>query len=117
MSGLPVDWVHGGGFIFDCRCLENPGKSPEYGDISLLDHNVDLFFDDNSLNKSFIDDAIKMVVRSIESYKKKNYTSLTVSFGSTGGQHRSVYCTEKMASYLRKIGGVEVLVKHRDIRL
>ena len=62
----------------------------------------------------FLNDAASMVKRSVKSYIRKDYTSLAVSFGCTGGKHRSVYCAEQLAKSLQAIAGIEIVVNHRD---
>ncbi|MEE4116365.1 MAG: RNase adapter RapZ [Marinilabiliaceae bacterium] len=115
MNGLPVDAVHGGGYIYDCRSLVNPGKKSEFRYLTGLDNAVAQFMETDPGLKGFIDDAYSMVERSVKSYKKKNYTSLAVSFGCTGGRHRSVYCAERFAEKLRQIEGIDIEIIHRDI--
>jgi len=115
MYGIPSDRVHGGGYVFDCRCLVNPGKVAQFRDLTGKDAPVIDFMNSSSLTSDFIDDSVRIISRSVASYKKKNYTSLSVSFGCTGGQHRSVYCAEKVAAELRKMAGIEVIVSHRDL--
>jgi hypothetical protein len=117
MYGIPSDRVHGGGYVFDCRCLSNPGKVEEFRDLTGKDESVAEFMNSSPLTHAFIEDAVRIISRSVDSYKKKNYTSLSVSFGCTGGQHRSVYCAEKVAGELKKLTGIEVLVSHRDLQV
>jgi aminoglycoside/choline kinase family phosphotransferase len=116
MYGIPSDSIHGGGFVFDCRGLVNPGKVAEYRDMTGKDTVVADYMMLSPDTEEFTDDALSIVKRSIKSYKKKNYTSLSVSFGCTGGQHRSVYCAETIAEGLRSMPGIEVVLNHRDIQ-
>ncbi|MEZ5010758.1 MAG: RNase adapter RapZ [Bacteroidales bacterium] len=117
MYGLPGDRVHGGGFVFDCRGLVNPGKVAEFRDFSGKDKAVAEFMRSSADTGEFIADSMRIITRSVESYKRKNYTSLSVAFGCTGGQHRSVYCAETVAAGLNKIPGIEVVVNHRDLQV
>ena len=116
MNGIPHDSVHGGGFVYDCRGLTNPGKNSEFRDLSGLDKEVAGFMQKEQDVISFLDDAFRMLNRSIESYKNKNYTSLAVSFGCTGGQHRSVFCADALAGRLKSVEGIDIEVEHRDIQ-
>ena len=109
--------MHGGGYIYDCRGLINPGKKSEFRNLTGLDKAVAEFMETDPGLKGFIDDAYSMVERSVTSYKKKNYTSLAVSFGCTGGRHRSVYCTERFAEKLRQIEGIDIEIIHQGYRL
>lgn len=116
-NGLPIDRVHGGGYIFDCRSLDGPAKLEGFRDSSGLDQNVKNFMDSDQNAASFLGNSLGLIFASIDSYKRKTYTSLSVSFGSTAGQHRSVYCVEMLAQKLREIEGIELVVMHRDIQL
>ncbi|MDT8402253.1 MAG: RNase adapter RapZ [Bacteroidales bacterium] len=114
MNGMPQDKVHGGGFIYDCRGLPNPGKTDKLRNMTGLDEPVKKYMTSQKEVKEFMDDVSRMVMRSVKSYIEKDYNSLAVSFGCTGGKHRSVYCAEKLAQSLRKIDGIEIKVNHRD---
>ncbi|HCC69742.1 MAG TPA: phosphotransferase, partial [Bacteroidales bacterium] len=114
MNGIPLDKVHGGGFVYDCRGLPNPAKIDKLRNLTGLDKPVELFMGKQDDVREFLADAERMVKRSVKSYIKKDYTSLAVSFGCTGGKHRSVYCAEKLAKRLKAIDGIEIEVIHRD---
>jgi len=114
MNGMPQDKVHGGGFIYDCRALPNPGKIEKLRNLDGLDEAVKKYMNSQAEVKEFIDDVVRMVIRSVKSYIVKDYNSLAVSFGCTWGRHRSVYCAEKLAENLKKIEGIEIKVNHRD---
>lgn len=115
MQGIPHDKVHGGGFVYDCRGLQNPGKIERFRNLSGLDVPVRNYMETDKDVNDFINDARNMVIRSVKAYMKKNYNSLAVSFGCTGGQHRSVYCAEQLAHKLGRNKGIEIEVIHRDI--
>lgn len=115
MNGLPHDAVHGGGYVYDCRGLLNPGKLPRFRNLTGNDREVGEYLSADPDTEGFINDAFRMVERSVNAYKKKNYTSLAVSFGCTGGKHRSVYSVNRIASMLEKIEGIDIEVTHRDI--
>lgn len=114
MNGIPMDKVHGGGFVYDCRGLPNPAKIEKLRNLTGLDDPVVKYMEKQDDVKEFISDARRMVTRSVESYIRKDYTSLAVSFGCTGGKHRSVYCAEQLARSLKTIEGIEIEIKHRD---
>ncbi|MGM0666020.1 MAG: RapZ C-terminal domain-containing protein, partial [Bacteroidota bacterium] len=114
MNGMPQDKVHGGGFIYDCRGLPNPAKIEELRNQDGLDDAVRKYMSEQDEVKEFMDDVVRMVLRSVKSYIVKDYNSLAVSFGCTEGRHRSVYCAEKLAGTLKKIEGIEIKVNHRD---
>ncbi|MFO7852930.1 MAG: RapZ C-terminal domain-containing protein [Bacteroidota bacterium] len=114
MHGMPQDKVHGGGFIYDCRGLPNPSKIEQLRNFTGLDEPVKKFMKAHNEVDGFLKDAASMVIRSVKSYIRKDYNLLAVSFGCTGGKHRSVYCAEQLAKSLRAIDGIEIEVKHRD---
>ena len=114
MNGMPQDNVHGGGFIYDCRGLPSPEKVDKLKELTGMDEAVKEFMKSHRDVQEFLDDAFNMVKRSVKSYITKDYNSLAVSFGCTGGRHRSVYCAEELAKSLRAISGIEIEVNHRD---
>lgn len=115
-KGIPDDPSgNGGGFVFDCRAIHNPGKYLEYKNLTGLDLPVQHFLEDKSEMPVFIKSAITMVEQSVKSYLKKGFTHLAVYFGCTGGQHRSVYAAEKLAEHLRKNFPVNVELNHREM--
>lgn len=114
-KGIPDDPSgNGGGFVFDCRCLSNPGKLPEFNALSGKDAPVIAFLKIHSEASLFVDNAFRLVEQSITAYQKTGYTCLTISFGCTGGQHRSVYCAESLADRIRKTFDVDVTIVHRE---
>jgi len=114
MNGMPQDKVHGGGFIYDCRGLPNPGKIEKLRNMTGLDEPVVKYMASQTDVKDFMNDVVRIVRRSVKNYIIKDYNSLAVSFGCTGGKHRSVYCAEKLAQSLQEIDGIEIKVNHRD---
>ena len=87
---------NGGGFIFDCRYIENPGKIEEFRILTGKDEKVKEFLDKNGVMQNFLKNVFVIINEAIECYTKRNFTNLMVSFGCTGGQHRSVYSAEKL---------------------
>ncbi|MGE0191617.1 MAG: RNase adapter RapZ [Planctomycetota bacterium] len=115
--GLPHDPTgHGGGFVFDCRALPNPGRSTTFAALCGLDRAVDRHLAELPEAGSFVEGALELVRRQVEAYRARSFTSLAVWFGCTGGQHRSVWCAERLAAALTALGhdDVEVRVEHRE---
>ena len=114
--GLPVDTSgHGGGFVFDARALPNPGRRTGFMEIRGIDRPVIDYLDSQPEVNEFFHHALQLVESSIHSYKLRGFDSLSVSFGCTGGQHRSVYLAEKLAQALRGRDGVQVVLEHREL--
>lgn len=114
-KGLPQDNSgNGGGYIFDCRALPNPGRYPEYRSYTGKDKPVIDFLEGDQAVEAFLEGAKQMVGPSIKKYLERNFTSLTVSFGCTGGQHRSVYCAERLAKWIFDSFDCQVVINHRE---
>lgn len=114
-KGLPEDPSgNGGGFIFDCRALPNPGRYPEYKTYTGKDRPVIEFLQREPAVDQFLSHAEGLVAQSVEKYMERNFTNLSVAFGCTGGQHRSVYCAEQLAQWLTRQYSCRVVVKHRE---
>jgi len=117
-TGLPRQSTdHGGGFIFDCRCLPNPGRIARYRDQTGLDDEVIAYFRERSELEQFIVHVSSLVDQAIENYIARGFVSLSVGFGCTGGQHRSVYCTEMLAKHVREKFNIEASREHIQLRL
>lgn len=102
-SGIPFDeTLHGGGFVFDCRGLPNPGRLEEYKLLTGKDPRVIEFLGRFEEVTGFTDHARALVEMHINNYLQREHTEMMVSFGCTGGKHRSVFCAEKLASDLQK---------------
>ncbi len=115
-NGIPADdFGNGGGFVFDCRALPNPGRYPEYASLSGKDRPVIEFLKKERAVDEFINHSFSLVEQSIRTYMDRGFIHLQVNFGCTGGQHRSVYCAEMLANYLREHFPVNVIVKHTAI--
>lgn len=114
-KGIPADESgNGGGFVFDCRAVNNPGKYERYKYITGLEEPVIKFLEDDGEIFPFLDAAYSLVDASVKRYIDRGFRNLMVSFGCTGGQHRSVYSAEKMAHHINDKFGVEVQLVHRE---
>lgn len=114
--GMPYDSSgHGGGYIFDCRAILNPGRFERYMMLSGKDQEVIDFLRKNTNIASFLEHAYQLVGMSIENYQEREFSHLMVGFGCTGGRHRSVYCAEQMAKWLKDHFNVGVDLEHLDL--
>jgi RNase adaptor protein for sRNA GlmZ degradation len=115
-NGVPLDdRGHGGGFIFDCRALPNPGRHEQYAQLTGRDTPVIDFLQKEPEVSKFLENVFAMAGISVDNYLSRNFTSLSAAFGCTGGRHRSVYCAETLAAHLKKKYGVRVELTHREI--
>jgi len=105
---------NGGGFVFDCRAIPNPGKFPEYKELTGKDKKVQDFIEANGEMDTFMDAVTRLVGQSVQKYIERGFSHLSVSFGCTGGQHRSVYAAEKLSGFIRNKFPVHVVLKHRE---
>ena len=105
---------HGGGFVFDCRGLLNPGRYQEFKTSSGLDKNVQQFLEEHTRMNEFLNSVYNLVDISVEDYIQRGFESLMINFGCTGGQHRSVYAAEQTARHLKNKYKVRVLIKHQN---
>lgn len=115
-KGIPEDYTgNGGGFVFDCRAPHNPGRYPEYRNLTGLDRPVIDFLEQQGEIQPFLSHVYGLVDPAVETYVRRGFTSLMVSFGCTGGQHRSVYCAQHLADHLReKYPDINVELHHRE---
>lgn len=117
-KGIPNDLSgNGGGYVFDCRGLENPGKFEHYKHFTGEDPEVIRFMEEEGGVKGFLDHAYALMDTHVQRYIERKFTHLMCSFGCTGGQHRSVYCARHMAEYLAKKYDVRVHLYHRELEL
>ncbi|MGB8013352.1 MAG: RNase adapter RapZ [Terriglobales bacterium] len=113
--GLPQDETgNGGGFVFDGRCLPNPGREERFKALTGKDAPVIDYLNQQESVHQFLAHAASLVDASVSAYQGRGFKHLMVSFGCTGGQHRSVYLAEELAKHLRGKDGVEVVVHHRE---
>jgi aminoglycoside/choline kinase family phosphotransferase len=111
--GLPHDETgHGGGFVFDGRSLPNPGREERFKALTGNDPPVIEYLDRLESVHQFLASTASLVEASVSDYQRRGFKNLMVSFGCTGGQHRSVYLAEQLAKRLRGREGVEVVVRH-----
>ncbi len=112
-NGIPgiVD-SNGGGFVFDCRGIFNPGRFEEYKKLTGRDKEVQEFLLHKSEMPAFLQYVYGIVDISVRDYLKRNFQSLVVSFGCTGGQHRSVFAADSLATHLQEKFGVKVALHH-----
>jgi hypothetical protein len=106
---------HGGGFVFDCRSLPNPGREERFQPLTGLDAPVAEYLGQQESVRLFLANALSLVEASLSNYERRGFKSLMVSFGCTGGRHRSVYLAEQLAQRLRGRNGVEVVVRHLEL--
>ena len=117
-KGLPIDTSgNGGGFIFDCRCLSNPGRYIEYKKSTGKDLDVVDFFEEKNDIHEFLDKVYAVVDMSVENYLERRFTNLMINFGCTGGQHRSVFCAERLAEHFVEKYNLRPLVSHTEHHL
>jgi aminoglycoside/choline kinase family phosphotransferase len=114
--GLPKDESgHGGGFVFDGRSLPNPGREERFKALSGKDAPVMEYLNQQESVHQFLASVFSLVDASVNEYQRRGFKSLMVSFGCTGGQHRSVYLAEQLAKRLRGRDGVDVALRHREL--
>jgi len=115
-SGPPQDESgHGGGFVFDARAIPNPGRDERFRELTGKDQPVIDYLDQQESAHKFLANVASLVDASVSEYERRGFKSLMVSFGCTGGQHRSVYMAEQLAKHLRSRNGVEVAVRHLEL--
>jgi aminoglycoside/choline kinase family phosphotransferase len=116
-QGIPPDYSgHGGGFVFDCRMLPNPGRQNNYKMLTGKDDKVAAFLESNEEVSKFVEITSEMIRNAVKEYISKGNENLMVSFGCTGGQHRSVYCAEKLAKTISNAYPVNVELEHMEAK-
>ncbi len=114
-KGIPEDTTgNGGGYVFDCRAVNNPGKYERYKPFTGLDEPVIKFLEDDGEITTFLEHVYALVDASVKRYIERGFTNLSVCFGCTGGQHRSVYSAQHLAEHLNEKFGVQVNLVHRE---
>ena len=114
-KGIPTDYSgNGGGFVFDCRAIHNPGRYEPYKKLTGLDQAVIDFLEEDGEILRFMQHVYALADPAVERYLKRGFTHLQFSFGCTGGQHRSVYGAQHLAQHLADRFGVQVRLQHRE---
>ena len=115
-GGIPKDETgNGGGFAFDCRGILNPGRIEEYKAQTGCDIGVQEFLETKTEMPKFLSLVKEIVSINIDNYLERNFEHLQINFGCTGGQHRSVYCAEKTAAFIReKYPQATVTIQHDE---
>jgi RNase adaptor protein for sRNA GlmZ degradation len=106
---------HGGGFVFDARSIPNPGREERFKVLTGKDQPVIEYLNQQESAHQFLGSVMSLVDASVKTYQNRGFTSLTVSFGCTGGQHRSVFFAEQLAKHLTGSNGVKVVVRHLEL--
>jgi aminoglycoside/choline kinase family phosphotransferase len=113
---MPTDETgNGGGFVFDARSLPNPGREEQFRSLTGKDVEVIDYLNQRENVHQYLANVLSLVDASVSNYQRRGFNSLMVSFGCTGGQHRSVYLAEQLAKHLRGYNGVEVVVRHIEL--
>ena len=114
-KGIPTDNSgNGGGYVFDCRSTNNPGRYEQYKKLTGLDQPVIDFLEKDGEILTFLDSVYPLVDFHTNRFLNRGFTHLMISFGCTGGQHRSVYCAQHVAEHLHKKYGVRIELTHRE---
>ncbi len=114
-KGIPEDTSgNGGGYVFDCRSIHNPGRYEAYKKLTGLDQPVIDFLEKDGEITLFMKNVYALANKHVERYLERKFTHLMFSFGCTGGQHRSVYAAQHLADYLSQKYPVKIVLKHRE---
>lgn len=114
-KGIPNDATgNGGGFVFDCRAINNPGKYERYKPFTGMDKEVISFLEDDGEITQFLEHCYSLVDASVKRYIERGFSNLMICFGCTGGQHRSVYAAQHMARHINDTFNVKVELVHRE---
>lgn len=114
-KGIPEDTSgNGGGYVFDCRYVHNPGRYDEYKPLTGLDKPVIDFLENDGEITEFLSHVYALTDAHVKRYLERGFTSLMICFGCTGGQHRSVYSAQHTAEHIHNKFGVRVELLHRE---
>jgi len=112
-GSLPKDESgNGGGFVFDCRSVPNPGREERFKNLTGRDAPVIEYLAQQESAHQFLSSVVSLVEASVDSYQNRGFKNLMVSFGCTGGQHRSVYFAEQLAKHFRDKTALDVVLRH-----
>lgn len=114
-KGIPEDNSgNGGGYVFDCRYVHNPGRYDEYKPLTGLDKPVIDFLENDGEITEFLSHVYALTDAHVKRYLERGFTNLMICFGCTGGQHRSVYSAQHTAEHIHNRFGVRVELLHRE---
>lgn len=114
-TGYPKNVAdNGGGFVFDCRGILNPGRIDEHKQETGRDKPVQNYLTEKTRMDEFLAGVFSVVDISVEDYIKRDFEHLEINFGCTGGQHRSVYAADATARHLRNKFSVKTEVIHLE---
>ena len=116
-GGIPEDNSgNGGGFVFDCRAMHNPGRYEQYKGITGADAPVIEFLEAHGEVQQYLEHVYGLVDPAVQNYVERGFLNLMVAFGCTGGQHRSLYCANHLAGHLKQKFGhkIHIVLEHRE---
>jgi hypothetical protein len=114
-KGIPTDDSgNGGGYVFDCRAIDNPGKYDHFKHFTGLDKEVIDYLEADGGVTKFLTNVYDLADAHVKRYMERKFTNLMFCFGCTGGQHRSVYCAQHLAEYLAKRYNITIKLYHRE---
>lgn len=114
-KGIPEDTSgNGGGYVFDCRYVHNPGRYDEYKPLTGLDKPVIDFLENDGEITEFLTHIYALTDAHVKRYLERGFTNLMICFGCTGGQHRSVYSAQHTAEHIHNRFGVRVELLHHE---
>jgi aminoglycoside/choline kinase family phosphotransferase len=114
-KGFPPDpGGNGGGFVFDCRALPNPGRFEEYKLLTGKDDSVKIYLEKYPEVETFFVNTSNLACQSVDNYISRGFKNLIISYGCTGGQHRSVYFAERLAKFLKSRYSLNILLNHQE---
>ncbi len=116
-GGIPIDYSgNGGGHVFDCRPLPNPGREAQYKRLTGLDQEVKEYLEKHKVIEEFFENVSQVIALSVDNYLQRNFKNLKISFGCTGGQHRSVYFAERCFAWLKeKYPNIVIKLEHWEL--
>ncbi len=114
-KGYPADkGGNGGGFVFDCRALPNPGRYKEYKQLTGMDVEVKTYLEAYCEVNDYFTNTSNLVCQSLNNYISRGFSSLVVNYGCTGGQHRSVYFAERLSDFISKKYDIHIQLTHQE---